>query len=196
MRQPYELYQSGVLDTFIFGLIDQPAYRVDSMMTTEVTNHLFEKPGDHFGSDLAAINIARGREMGVPSYNYIREYCGLKRVKRFEDLYGLINNVTILRYMNMYESVDDIDAWSAGISEYPLLGAMVGPTFACIIGEQFSFIRDGDRFWYENEGWPSQFTPEQLNEIRKVKLARLLCDNSDDMDTIQLYPFLAAHPSK
>lgn len=177
------------------GLVNQPAYRVDSEITTEVTNHLFEKPGENFGMDLASINVARAREMGIPGYNDIREYCNLPRIKRFEDLYGLVENSTIRRYINLYEHVDDIDFWSVGIAEYPLMGAMVGPTFACIIADQFSHIRRGDRFWYENEGWPSQFSIEQLAELRKVKLARLLCENGDDLDTIQLYPLLAAHPT-
>ena len=64
---------------------------------------------------------------------------------------------------------------------------MVGPTFACIIGKQFHNFRLGDRFWYENGGWPSSFTLEQLAEIRKTKLSRVLCDCSDDIDNIQVY---------
>ena len=50
---------------------------------------------------------------------------------------------------------------------------MVGPTFACIMGHQFRHFRAGDRFWYENAGWPSAFTLEQLAEIRKVRLSRI-----------------------
>ncbi|CAG0896838.1 unnamed protein product [Cyprideis torosa] len=64
---------------------------------------------------------------------------------------------------------------------------MVGPVFACIIGLQFRDLRFGDRYWYENGGWPSSFTIEQLNEIRKIKLSRIICDNSDEMHDIQVY---------
>ena len=63
---------------------------------------------------------------------------------------------------------------------------MVGPTLACLIGKQFHNFRHGDRFWYENGGWPSSFTLEQLAEIRRVKLSRVLCDNSDDLETVQV----------
>ena len=91
----------------------------------------------------------------------------------------------------LYKHVDDIDLFSAGVAEYPLPGALLGPVFSCIIAEQFANIRKGDRFWYENYG---QFSPEQLAEIRKVKMARIVCDNSDDIETIQLFPFLTADP--
>lgn len=42
---------------------------------------------------------------------------------------------------------NDVDLWSGGVSERPLPGGMLGPTFACIIATQFSYSRRGDRFW-------------------------------------------------
>lgn len=84
----------------------------------------------------------------------------------------------------------DIDLWSGGVSEKPLPGSMLGPTFACIIATQLSYIRRGDRFWYELPNQPSSFTPEQLQEIRKMKFSRVICDNTDLIDTVQIYPMV------
>jgi hypothetical protein len=89
---------------------------------------------------------------------------------------------------------DDIDLWSGGISEYKLPGALIGPTFACIIARQFSNIRRGDRFWFENPGFPSSFTLDQLREIKKTSQAKIICENADDIPTIQRFVLKMPHP--
>ncbi|XP_076810720.1 uncharacterized protein LOC143453323 [Clavelina lepadiformis] len=83
----------------------------------------------------------------------------------------------LLRYL-IYENVDDVDLYVGGISETPLHGATVGPTFGCIIASQFRDLKKGDRYWFEN---PGIFNEEQLSEIRKVRLSRILCDNMEGM---------------
>jgi len=169
------------------GMINQVAQAYDNSITQEVTDHLFQEPGKGFGLDLASLNLQRAREHGVPAYNKWREFCGMKPFKNWEELHGTFNNQTINGYRRHYASVEDIDLWSAGVSEKPLQGSLVGPTFGCIMARQFHDLRFGDRFWYENGGWPSSFTLEQLNEIRKIKLSRIICDNTDEMDSIQVY---------
>lgn len=63
-----------------------------------------------------------------------------------------------MRFQQIYQSVDDIDLFSGGISEYPLQGAIVGPTFTCIIGTQFNHLKFGDRYWFEHGGQDGSFT--------------------------------------
>merc|ERR1712113_889916 len=111
------------------------------MGTSELTNHLFQEPGKDYGLDLASLNIQRGREFGTPSYNKWREWCGLSVMKRWPDLLEVMSNASAAGYGAMYESPEDLDLWTAGISERPLPGSMVGPTFACIIGRQFHNFR-------------------------------------------------------
>lgn len=96
----------------------------------------------------------------------------------------------LIIFFFFFRNPADIDLWSGGVSERSLPGSMLGPTFACIIATQHSYIRRGDRFWYELPNQPSSFTSEQLKEVRKAKLARLICDNTDLIDTVQIYPMV------
>ncbi|KDR10838.1 Chorion peroxidase [Zootermopsis nevadensis] len=92
----------------------------------------------------------------------------------------------------IYRDVDDIDLFPGAMAERPVSGGLVGSTFACILAQQFSNLRKGDRFWYENGGFESSFTLAQLQQIRRVTLARMLCDNLDGIDTLQPFVFLTA----
>lgn len=193
-KQPFLIYQPGVLDELTAGMINQPSQSYDPFMSEDISGHLFQAPESQFGHDLPAINLQRGREQGLPGYNLFREWCGLPRAETFDQLEPYLTNHTAYHYSRLYKHVDDIDLWSGGVSERKLPGAAIGPTFACIIARQFSNTRRGDRFWYENPGLPSSFTPEQLGEIRKITLAKLLCSNSDDLPTIQRWALRMAHP--
>lgn len=193
-KQPFLIYQPGVLDELTAGMVNQASQCYDPFITEDVSGHLFQAPEGQFGHDLAAINLQRGREQGLPGYNLFREWCGLPRAETFDQLEPYLTNHTAYHYSRLYKHVDDIDLWSGGISERKLPGAAIGPTFACIIARQFSNTRRGDRFWYENPGLPSSFTPEQLGEIRKITLSKLLCSNSDDLPTIQRWALRMAHP--
>ncbi|XP_011701791.1 PREDICTED: peroxidase isoform X2 [Wasmannia auropunctata] len=190
IRRPYDLYRAGVFDEYFMGLMNQVAQAMDDSITQEVTNHLFKKAGAKFGLDLVSFNMQRGREFGIPSYMEFRKYCGLPEANTFDELFGSMPNETVRRYSTIFEHPADVDLWSGGVSERPLPGSMLGPTFACVIATQFSHSRRGDRFWYELPNQPSSFTLEQLNEIRKSKLARLICDNTDLIDTVQIYPMV------
>ena len=66
-------------------------------------------------------------------------------MKTWEDLHSVMANYSVKGYAKVYASPEDLDLWSAGITERPLPGSMVGPTFACLIGKQFHNFRFGDR---------------------------------------------------
>ncbi len=138
-----------------------------------------------------SLNIQRGRDHGIAPYNIWRAQCGLTRFERWSDMIVVANPETIDRLSSVYESINDVDLFTGGMAEKPVRGGIVGPTFACILGQQFLNLKKGDRFWYENGGHPGSFRPDQLQEIRKTSLARVICDNLDNVDTIQPYVFLS-----
>merc|ERR1712150_289666 len=113
-----------------------------------------------------------------------REWCGLGRAQSFDDLAEISDVNYRDKFAEVYDSVDDIDLFVAGLAEDRVPGGLVGPTFACIIGRQFNRLRKGDRFWYENSGAYS-FTEDQLSQLRRVTLARVMCSNGDNITTIQ-----------
>ena len=72
----------------------------------------------------------------------------------------------------------DIDLFTGGVSETPIPGGKVGPTFACMIGLQFRALKFGDRFFYESNT-NVKFTPAQLTEIKKATMAKIICENTN-----------------
>lgn len=68
--------------------------------------------------------------------------------------------------------------------------AVVGPTFRDIIADQFSRLRRGDRYFYDrdSETNPGHFDPQQLEQVRKITLARIICDNSDRLALLTQSP--------
>lgn len=120
---------------------------------------MLQAAGSNFGDDLASINIARGRDEGLPGYNAYRRLCGQSSARNWNDLANVFQTPkTLEAYRQLYASVDDIDLWSAGISERHAPGARVGQVFGCIIGLTFQRLKRGDRFWYEIGGQASSFT--------------------------------------
>ena len=187
---PANLETAGSVDRLLLGLINQNAQRRDEHISEELTNHLFQTPRFPFGMDLASINIQRGRDHGIPPYVRWREPCALSPIKSFDDLEKVMPPSTARRFKLVYSSVEDIDLFTGGLAEKSVKSGLVGPTFACIIGQQFNNIRRGDRFWYENSKQESSFTPGQLQQIRRVTLAQVLCSTMDSIETIQPFVFL------
>jgi len=55
------------MDSIILSLVGDSSQTRDQFVTKQVTCHLFtENPPEGIGSDLAALNIQRGREHGIP----------------------------------------------------------------------------------------------------------------------------------
>jgi peroxidase len=75
----------------------------------------------------------------------------------------------------LYPSVDEIDLFVAAVAEKPLPGALLGQTLVCLVGDQFARLRRGDRFYYEEGGQPSSFSPRKYIHTRRFSLYSVLC---------------------
>jgi len=58
----------------------------------------------------------------------------------------------------LYEHVDDVDYYAAGMLEKARPGAILGHTFQCVVGEMFFRWKFGDRFYYEFGDQPGSFS--------------------------------------
>lgn len=54
----------------------------------------------------------------------------------------------------LYDTPEDVELVVAGSLETNVPGAQAGPTFLCILTEQFYRTRAGDRYFYENGADP------------------------------------------
>ncbi|XP_037084828.1 peroxidase-like [Pollicipes pollicipes] len=129
-----------------------------------------------FGLDLLSLNIQRGRDHGTPTYAQVLDACGIARVQFWGDLNRVMDSQVIDRLRSVYDDPRDVDLFIGGAIERRAPGAQVGPTFQCLVGQQFFDLRFGDRFFYDNGGFAHSFTPAQLAEIRKSSWARIMCD--------------------
>ncbi|XP_071521126.1 salivary peroxidase/catechol oxidase-like isoform X2 [Panulirus ornatus] len=169
-------------DYVLRGMIQLAASPSDLSLADSVRHKLFKKEGKpHSGEDLFVLNILRGRDHGLASYVTYLSVCGIREVSSFHDLKPLMADEIIAILKATYTHVQDVDLFVGGLGEDHLPGALVGPTFACIITQQFLILKTGDRFWYESGD--AGFSHEQLESLRTSSLARTICDNMDDANT-------------
>ena len=102
-----------MIDDLIRGMSTTSMETLDQFITDEVTNHLFEdKATPYSGLDLAALNIQRGRDHGLPGYNLYRAICNLTRADDFGGLRREIAPPVIERLRRTYAHVDDVDLFT------------------------------------------------------------------------------------
>ncbi len=147
----------GRIDQVLNGLAHQYAEENDLKMVDEIRNQLFENPGTgQIGVDLMALDIQRGRDHGLPSYNETREAYGLPMVANVEqitsdpqiqqaltELYGLVDGDL--------ETYENLDLFVGALAEDLIPGTSVGVTTAIVMINQFERLRDGDRYFYLND---------------------------------------------
>ena len=136
-----ELIADGeALANVLRGAAQQTMNAVDLSLIDDVRNFLFGPPGAG-GFDLGALNVQRGRDHELATYNDAREAFGLDRAQTFADISDDPHVQAALE--QVYGSVDAVELFVGGLAEAPVAGGIVGETFATIIVEQFSRTLDG-----------------------------------------------------
>lgn len=165
------------IEPYLRGMARQKAQELDNQIVDDVRNFLFGAPGAG-GFDLAALNIQRGRDHGLPGYNQVRANYGLPRVTSWTQISS--DPAVRTKLASLYSSPDQVDLWVAGLAEDHVPGGLVGPTFRAILKDQFERLRDGDRFWHEG-----YLPPSVLQSVREQSFARILRRNTNIGTEIQ-----------
>ena len=151
-------------------LTNDPSNALDVHIVDDLRNFLF---GPAAGMDLASINLQRGRDLGLGTLNETRVALGLKPYTSFSQITS--DATTAAALQAAYGDVNKVELWIGGLAEDHVAGAMVGQTFDVIVAQQFTNLRDGDRLWYQNQG----FDQATLRQIDSTTLSSVILANSD-----------------
>ena len=172
----------------LVGISRQRSKSFGPKISDHVSNFLFCGGPDQcslevgFGESLPARNIQRGRDHGLPGWSKYRQFCGLTVPTSWSDKPSDISGTNWANLQSVYSNVADIDPWTGAFSESSVEGGIVGATIACVLGEQFSKLKDGDRFFFTHQDNGSQNEkglPANLKSMfRKRRMSDIICDNA------------------
>ena len=77
------------------------------------------------------------------------------------------------KLQQLYGSVDNIDAWVGGLAEDHVAAAARARSIRAVLVDQFTRLRDGDRFWYERT-----FSGPMLQGLERTTLADVIRRNT------------------
>lgn len=178
--------QDNGIDVLLKGLSMQQAQDVDAFVIDEVRNFLFDEGNG--GLDLAAVNIQRGRDHGLPTYNDMRRGLGLQPRSSFSEITS--DTSVTDAFASIYSSIEEVDLWVGAIAEDAVGGGLVGELLSEIIVDQFARSRDGDRFYYEND----QDLLAMFPDIGLTSLSEVIVRNSI-MQSMPSNVFVIPEPS-
>jgi len=167
------LFLGGGIDPLFKGMGTQVSQDLDCKVVNDIRNFLFGPPGAG-GLDLASININRGRERGLPDFNTVRADFGLTAYTSFSAL----NSDTLVAnpMEQLYGDINNIDPWVGMLSEQHMTDALFGETIMKIMEFQFSALRDGDRFYFEND---NGLSADEISEIKNTTLHDIVMRNTN-----------------
>jgi hypothetical protein len=168
--RPDRVMNEGGIEPILRGLASQVCSSIDTELVDDVRNFLFGPPGAG-GFDLASLNIQRGRDHGLCSYNETRAELGLATKGSFAEVSS--DPDVQARLASVYANVDEIDLWVGTLAEDPVNGGHVGEVAFYVIKKQFRHLRDGDRYWYQ-----AMLTPEEILAVESTTLADVIRRNT------------------
>src|SRR3954469_1064078 len=151
--------------------------RATACSTFSKSPQRFQKP-DGSVVDLAATDIVRSRERGVPRYNEFRRRFHLAPARRFEDFSDDPSVVADLR--RLYDGPDDVDLMIGLYAEAPPKGFAFSDTAFRVFILMASRRLKSDRF-YTYDYRPEVYSREGLAWIADNTMATVLARNFPEL---------------
>ncbi|MBA2117808.1 peroxidase family protein [Bremerella alba] len=129
------------------------------------------------GLDLAALDIQRGRDHGLPDYNNLRDRYGLESVTSFAEISS--DPEIQAKLEEVFGTVDNIDIFTGVLAEDHVPGSSAGELLHAIVGNQFERLRDGDRFFYTQDAFLQSEEVSRVIDLEEVTLANIIRWNTD-----------------
>jgi hypothetical protein len=164
------------VDLILKGLAAQTAQENDAYIIGGLRNLRFGPPGTG-GTDLAAIDIQRGRDLGLlNNYRLMRQAYSLGPLHSFNELTSDVALAAKLE--EIYGSVENLDGWVAMIAEDHLPGSSLGPLTHAILTSQFTRLRDGDRFFFTGDPDLQSELVRAVVDLDSITLSQIIRFNS------------------
>lgn len=188
------------IDALLLGLVRGRAERRDTRLVDSLTQFLFANVGDGAVHDLCAMNVARGREVGLPTYTELRAQLGLddggRPVRAWEDLpfehdvreqlravYGEqgFGNIDLFIGLNAERAEADRAAAAAGDGGGGGAASSVhlrqfGDVHDFVLRDQFVRLRDGDPRYYE---YDASISADERRYIDASSMREILLRNTN-----------------
>lgn len=132
------------------------------------------------------MDIQRGRDHGMPSFVDIRRKCKLTpEINSFDDFNQIFNKANVELLKKFYNSYEDVEFYVGGLLEaFESVGnPFAGPTFGCVIGENYNNVMGGDIYYYSHPENPHPFTKAQVDAVLNYTIVNIYCTNSGLMET-------------
>jgi hypothetical protein len=177
----------GNLAPFVRSMYTTLARRNDPMLVPDLRSFLFAGQPDvtPIGHDLLALNVQRGRDMGVPTYNHLRRALGLEPKATWQDITPDTKLQEALA--SVYASPEECDTWVCSAAEPLAVGSSMGETQTFVIRKQFCELHNTDMFYWDRADYLSD---AEKDYVRGRTFSSILCDNAGVCDVSHDNAFL------
>uniref|UniRef100_K7GB35 NAD(P)H oxidase (H2O2-forming) n=1 Tax=Pelodiscus sinensis TaxID=13735 RepID=K7GB35_PELSI len=157
------------VDNLLLGMSSQIAEEQDNVVVEDLRDYWYG-PLKYSRTDYVASYIQRGRDLGLPTYNKVRELFSLPPAQNwsfFAHVDAKVRQEVAALYAN---DISKLEFLPGALLEN---NQSAGSLSSAIISDQFTRLRDSDRFWFENIK-NGLFTQAEIDEIRKITFRDVL----------------------